>query len=140
LFALPATTCPEDPKNTEYGISCCLIKYCGCWRAIHVRTQSVTTPACVLSGPKDFGQMKAGDVLIDAITTPAWTPLLARAAAVVTDVSGPLSHGSIVAREYGIPAVLGTGVTTKRIRSDQLITMDGGTGVVILGNNGGPGQ
>ena len=92
----------------------------------------VTAPACVLNGPKDFGQMKAGDVLIAAITTPAWTPLFARAAAVVTDVGGPLSHGSIVAREYGIPAVLGTGSATKRIRNGQIITVDGSTGVVIL--------
>lgn len=94
----------------------------------------VTAPACVLDGPSNFSQMKAGDVLVAAITTPAWTPLFARASAVVTDVGGPLSHGSIVAREYGIPAVLGTGVATKRIRSGQIITVDGGTGMVILGN------
>jgi pyruvate,water dikinase len=96
----------------------------------------VTAPACVLEGPQDFSQMKAGDVLVAAITTPAWTPLFARAAAVVTDIGGPLSHGSIVAREYGIPAVLGTEIATKRIRSGQMITVDGGAGVVILGNNG----
>jgi pyruvate,water dikinase len=58
--------------------------------------------------------------------------LFARAAAIVTDVGGPLSHGSIVAREYGIPAVLGTGVATKRIRSGQVITVDGSAGVVTL--------
>jgi phosphoenolpyruvate-protein kinase (PTS system EI component) len=52
--------------------------------------------------------------------------------AVVTDVGGPLSHGSIVAREYGIPAVLGTGAATKRIRSGQVITVDGSAGVVTL--------
>jgi pyruvate,water dikinase len=54
------------------------------------------------------------------------------AAAVVTDVGGPLSHGSIVAREYGIPAVLGTGVATRRIHSGQMITVDGGEGAVTL--------
>lgn len=58
--------------------------------------------------------MRAGEVLVAAITTPAWTPLFALASAVVTDVGGPLSHGSIVAREYGIPAVLGTGAATSR--------------------------
>jgi pyruvate,water dikinase len=47
-------------------------------------------------------------------------------------VGGPLSHGSIVAREYGIPAVLGTGVATKRIHSGQTITVDGSQGIVIL--------
>jgi phosphohistidine swiveling domain-containing protein len=93
---------------------------------------SVTAPARVLTGPEDFGQMQAGDVLVAAITTPAWTPLFVRAAAVVTDVGGPLSHGSIVAREYGIPAVLGTGSATKRIRSGQVITVDGSAGLVHL--------
>ena len=91
-----------------------------------------TGPACILLGPQDFCHMKAGDVLVAALTTPAWTPLFARAAAIVTDVGGPLSHGSIVAREYGIPAVLGTGVATKRIRTGQAITVDGSAGVVTL--------
>ena len=72
----------------------------------------------------------------DRVTTPAWTPLFARAAAVVTDVGGPLSHGSIVAREYGIPAVLGTGAATRRIRSGQVIIVDGSAGVVTLLKNG----
>ena len=58
--------------------------------------------------------MQPGDVLVARITTPAWTSLFAMASAVVTDVGGPLSHSSIVAREYGIPAVLGTGVATQR--------------------------
>ncbi len=76
--------------------------------------------------------MKPGAILVASITTPAWTPLFALAAGVVTDIGGPLSHGSIVAREYGIPAVLGTGVATKRIHSGQTITVDGSTGVVTL--------
>ncbi len=92
----------------------------------------VTAPACVLHGPEDFSQMQPGCVLVAKITTPAWTPLFAMAAAVVTDVGGPLSHGSIVAREYGIPAVMGTGVATNRIRSGQRITVDGSAGTVIL--------
>jgi pyruvate,water dikinase len=92
----------------------------------------VTATARVLLGPEDFEEMMPGDVLVAEITTPAWTPLFALAAAVVTDVGGPLSHGSIVAREYGIPAVLGTGVATDRIRSGQLITVDGSNGQVIL--------
>jgi phosphohistidine swiveling domain-containing protein len=92
----------------------------------------VTAPACVVSGPQDFANMKSGDVLVAAITTPAWTPLFARAAAVVTDVGGPLSHGSIVAREYGIPAVLGTGAATRRIRSGQIVTVDGSAGTVTM--------
>ena len=92
----------------------------------------VTAPACVLHGTEDFSKMKSGDVLVAAITTPAWTPLFARASAVVTDVGGPLSHGSIVAREYGIPAVLGTDVATMRIHNGQMITVDGASGTVLL--------
>jgi phosphohistidine swiveling domain-containing protein len=92
----------------------------------------VTAPACVLHGPEDFGQMQSGCVLVASITTPAWTPLFAMASAVVTDVGGPLSHGSIVAREYGIPAVMGTGVATRRIRSGQTVTVDGAAGTVTL--------
>jgi phosphohistidine swiveling domain-containing protein len=90
----------------------------------------VTAPACVLHGPEDFDQMQPGCVLVAETTTPAWTPLFAMAAAVVTDVGGPLSHGSIVAREYGIPAVMGTGEATRRIRSGQMVTVDGGAGTV----------
>jgi pyruvate,water dikinase len=92
----------------------------------------VTAPACVLNGPEDFSQMETGAVLVAALTTPAWTPLFARASAIVTDIGGPLSHGSIVAREYGIPAVLGTGTATRRIRSGQTVTVDGSAGVVAL--------
>jgi len=90
--------------------------------------------ARVLHGPEDFDQMRPGDVLVASITTPAWTPLFAMASAVVTDIGGPLSHGSIVAREYGIPAVLGTGVATRRITSGQTITVDGNAGLVVIGN------
>lgn len=100
----------------------------------------ITAKACVLHGPEDFDQMASGDVLVARLTTPAWTPLFARAAAIVTDVGGPLSHGSIVAREYGIPAVLGTKVATKSIHSGQTITVNGSTGVVTLAKNGKPGQ
>ncbi|MDQ0676041.1 phosphohistidine swiveling domain-containing protein [Pseudarthrobacter siccitolerans] len=92
----------------------------------------VSAPARVLAGPQDFGQMQPGDVLVARITTPAWTSLFAMASAVVTDVGGPLSHSSIVAREYGIPAVLGTGVATQRLSTGQQITVDGDAGTVTI--------
>ncbi len=92
----------------------------------------VTARACVMLGPEDFNKMKAGDAIVAGITTPAWTPLFARAAAIVTDIGGPLSHSSIVAREYGIPAVLATGVGTRRIHDGQIITVDGSAGIVEL--------
>jgi pyruvate,water dikinase len=82
--------------------------------------------------------MQPGCVLVAPITTPAWTPLFAMAAAVVTDIGGPLSHGSIVAREYGIPAVMGTGVATKRIPNGKIITVDGSAGTVTILNGNAP--
>ena len=85
----------------------------------------ITGPARVIHGPDEFKQMRQGDILVARITTPAWTPLFALAAGVVTDVGGPLSHSSIVAREYHIPAVLGTGVATERLSSGQRVTVDG---------------
>jgi phosphohistidine swiveling domain-containing protein len=93
----------------------------------------VTGVARVIHGPGEFNLMRQGDILIAKITTPAWTPLFALAVGIVTDVGGPLSHSSIVAREYQIPAVLGTGVATERIRSGQCITVDGDAGVVTIG-------
>lgn len=92
----------------------------------------VTAVARVLAGPEDFASLRPGEVLVAPITTPAWTSLFVRAAGVVTDIGGPLSHSSIIAREYGIPAVLGTGAATKRIRSGQRVTVDGDAGTVTL--------
>jgi pyruvate,water dikinase len=103
-------------------------------RGVGASAGRVTAPARVLGGPEDFGQMRPGEVLVAGITTPAWTSLFAMSSAVVTDVGGPLSHSSIVAREYGIPAVLGTGVATRRIRSGQRIRVDGDAGTVTLLN------
>jgi rifampicin phosphotransferase len=93
----------------------------------------VTARACVMLGPEDFGKLQPGDVIVAGITTPAWTPLFARAAGIVTDIGGPLSHSSIVAREYGLPAVLATGIGTRRIQDGQIITVDGTTGLVTIG-------
>lgn len=76
--------------------------------------------------------MQPGEVLVARMTTPAWTPLFAMASAVVTDVGGPLSHSSIVAREYGIPAVLGTGVATQRLTGGAQVTVDGDAGTVAI--------
>ena len=95
----------------------------------------VTAPACVVTSPADFAEMQPGDILVASITTPAWTPLFARAVGVITDIGGPLSHGSIVAREYGIPAVLGTSSATSRIQSGQRVTVDGSEGKVYLSTN-----
>jgi pyruvate,water dikinase len=71
-------------------------------------------------------------VLVTIATLPPWTPLFATAVAVVTDVGGILSHCAIVAREYGIPAVVGTGIATAVIQEDQMLEVDGNTGTVRI--------
>ena len=99
-------------------------------KGLGAQAGTVTARARVLQGPEDFGKMQPGEVLVAAITTPAWTPLFALASAIVTDVGGVLSHSSIVAREYDIPAVLGTGVATTRIQDGQMLRVDGSAGTV----------
>jgi len=84
----------------------------------------------ILTGPQDFATLAAGEVLVAPVTTPAWTPLFARAAAVVTDGGTLAAHASLVAREYGIPAVVGTGDATRRLHTGQHVTVDGTTGTV----------
>lgn len=93
----------------------------------------VSAAASVIRSAADFGKMEPGTVLVCPTTTPAWTPLFSQARALVTDVGGILAHGSIVAREYGIPTVMGTGNATQRIAHGQVITVDGDRGVVELG-------
>jgi len=87
-------------------------------------------PARVICTPEEFDRLQPGDVLIAPVTTPAWTPLFVHAAAVVTDSGSPLAHASLAAREYGIPAVVGTGNATARLRDGQRVLVDGNTGLV----------
>jgi pyruvate,water dikinase len=91
-----------------------------------------TAVARVVHSLDEFQCINNGEILVTRTTTPAWTPLFSRIAGLVTDLGGPLAHGSIVAREYGIPAVMGVGNATQRIRSGQTITVDGTAGRVIL--------
>ena len=71
-------------------------------------------------GPEDFGKLQAGDILVAPLTTPIWTPLFAMAGGLVTEVGGILSHGAIVAREYGIPAVMAVARATRLFRTGRL--------------------
>ena len=73
-----------------------------------------------------------GDILVCRTTSPPWTVLFSRAAAVVADTGGPLAHTAIAAREYGVPCVVGARGATDRIHDGMRITVDGGTGVVQL--------
>ncbi|WP_117211541.1 PEP/pyruvate-binding domain-containing protein [Allorhizocola rhizosphaerae] len=90
----------------------------------------VTGPVKVVRDPAEFGKLESGDVLVCPYTNPSWTPLFQRAAAVVVDSGGIASHAAIVAREYGIPAVMGTATGTSTLVDGQVVTVDGDTGRV----------
>jgi pyruvate,water dikinase len=86
--------------------------------------------ARVIRSPEQGDRLQPGDVLVTTVTNVGWTPLFPRAAAVVTDLGAPLSHASIVARELGIPAVVGTGNATMRLRDGDRVRVDGERGTV----------
>jgi len=85
-----------------------------------------------LDSPETGDQLRPGEILVTAQTNIGWTLLFPRAAAIVTDVGAPLSHAAIVARELGIPAVVGCGDATMRLESGDLVRVDGARGVVEI--------
>jgi len=91
----------------------------------------VTGPARVILRAGD-DQVRPGEILVAPFTDPGWTPYFLNAAAIVTDMGGILSHGSIVAREFGIPAVVNVGPATRTIRTGQMIQVDGAKGIVRI--------
>ena len=97
-----------------------------------VSSGTVTGPASVILSQADFDKMEPGSILVAPNTTPAWTQLFSHATGLVTDMGSILAHGSIVAREYGIPAGLGVGNGTIRIKHGQMIAIDGDAGTVEL--------
>ena len=91
-----------------------------------------TGPAKIVRSPEEFGKIRPGDILVCTSTSPTWTPLFGTVGALVSDSGGVLSHTAIVAREYGLPAVVGVHNGTDRITDGQVITVDGDNGVVLL--------
>ena len=89
-----------------------------------------TGAARVIRDLADAERLQPGEILVAPLTTPAWTPLFRIAAAVVTDVGSAMSHASVVAREYGIPAVVGCGDATARLTLGQRVMVDGAAGTV----------
>lgn len=85
---------------------------------------------CIVRSPAEFHKMKNGDILVCELTDPEWTPLFRLAAGVVADTGSSLSHAAIVAREFGIPAVLGVGFATSRFKDGDMIRVDGDKGIV----------
>jgi phosphoenolpyruvate synthase/pyruvate phosphate dikinase len=85
-------------------------------------------PVRVVMDEFDFRKLRPGDVLVCPVTSPVWSVLFPSVGALVTDTGGLLSHPAIIAREYGVPAVVATGNATALLRDDQVVTVDGTTG------------
>jgi pyruvate,water dikinase len=92
----------------------------------------VEGPVRVLAEASEGNQLRRGEVLVTTVTNVGWTPLFTRLGAVVTDVGAPLSHAAIVARELGIPAVVGCGNATMRLHTGDRVRVDGSAGTVQL--------
>ncbi len=91
----------------------------------------VTALARVILDP-NAAHLEPGEILVAPSTDPGWTPLFFKAAGLVMDAGGAMAHGAIVAREYGIPAVVGVAGATERIITGSCLTVDGSTGTIIL--------
>lgn len=88
--------------------------------------------ARVLTNVNDIHMIQDGEILVCPVTAPSWGPVFGKIRAAVSDIGGTMSHAAIVAREYGMPAVVGTGQATKRIRTGQRLRVDGDRGVVTI--------
>jgi len=88
--------------------------------------------ARVVKSVEEIDHLRKGEILVCHITNPTWAPIFQKIAAAVSDIGGSMSHAAIVAREYGLPAVVGTGTATQRIRDGQRIRVDGGRGIVTI--------
>jgi pyruvate,water dikinase len=115
-----------DARQTRVTASSSTIKgfagAAGCVEGIVRRIDSV----------EDGNQIQPGEILVTSITNIGWTPLFPRLAAIVTDVGAPLSHAAIVARELGIPAVVGCGNATMLLKTGDRVRVDGGQGMVEI--------
>lgn len=89
-------------------------------------------PARVILSPSELDQVQEGEVLVCPITAPSWAPVFTKIAGAVSDIGGIMAHAAIVSREYGLPAVVGTGFGTKTIRTGQMLRVDGSRGVVTV--------
>ena len=88
--------------------------------------------ARVVMSVDEIERLRHGDILVCHVTNPSWAPVFQKIAAAVSDIGGSMSHAAIVAREYGLPAVVGTGTATQKIKDGQRIRVDGGRGIVTI--------
>ena len=102
----------------------------GIWRGIPVSLGSATGPARVVQSMQDWPRVNKGDILVVPVIDPGMAPLFGLAAGLVAEMGGTLSHGAIIAREYGLPAVVNVGNITERLRDGDRIRLDAGAGEI----------
>jgi pyruvate,water dikinase len=88
--------------------------------------------ARIVTSPEQFDQVRKGEILVCKMTNPAWVVLFTKIGGLITDAGGALSHPAVVSREFGIPAVVGTGVATRKIQTGQRVRVDGAAGLVEI--------
>jgi pyruvate,water dikinase len=89
-------------------------------------------PARVLKALADVVKLQQGEIMVSPSTNPSWAPVFTKIKGAVTDIGGLTSHAAIVSREYGLPAVTGTGIATQVIKTGDIIRLDGSTGIVTI--------
>lgn len=118
IGGLPASQHKPSNRHILHGVACSPGVACG--------------PARIITAPTQVDRLAAGDILVAPYTNPGWTPLFGVAAALIIEEGGLLSHGAVVAREYGLPAVLRVSGATQRIGDGQWVCVDGTSGTVEL--------
>ncbi len=93
---------------------------------------SAEGPARVILEVQRLGELEPGEILVAPVTSPSWTPVFGKIAGAVSDIGGIMSHAAIVSREYGLPAVVGTGDATSRIKTGDRVRVDGDSGTVTI--------
>ena len=116
----------------ESGTARALRATSGRYAASRASSGIVEGMARVLRDVNEIGTIRDGEILVCPVTAPSWGPVFGKIKAAVSDIGGTMSHAAIVAREYGMPAVVGTGQATKRIKTGQRVRVDGDRGVVTI--------
>jgi pyruvate,water dikinase len=99
----------------------------------------VEGPARIVKSVDQMAEVRDGEILVCGSTSPSWAPIFSRIKATVTDIGGVMSHAAIVCREYGLPAVVGTGRATAQIKTGDVVRVDGTAGVVTVIDGDGDG-